>query len=479
MRVAIIHGYFLHDSGSAIYTRELARELTRAGHEVTLVCQEQRPQDFNFIDTAYELAAGNRSLSKRFKRQRRLAGSCRLVRPHIGGRLLTYVPGPFPGFTAVPFQEAATHAIDDYVAANVLALRTVCEAWPADFIQTNHLVMQPVIARRALEGRSPYVVTFHGSELNFSIRNDDRLVPYALEGLEGAAAVFALSQASLEDLAGFFLPHGLDLEGRARELPPGVDTARFSPDNDRAGLPEAVYQVLARAGSVAVFAGRLLWTKGFQYVVAALPLILAERPDFHLLVAGEGPMREAIDSLIDSLARGDYAAALDLLAAEPQLRPGEGYGEVLPPMSTADRDLYLRAAAALKDHVHFLGHVDHDRLAALLAAADVSLAPSVFPEAFGMVSIEALAAGALPVATYQTGLRTPLNAAAALLGDDALRNLRPGVPLTTAIAGEVLHLLAAYPTSDVLFRRRLHGLAKERFSWSVMAARMLEAAGEH
>ena len=47
MRVALVHGYFLHDSGSGIYVRELARSLVRLGHDVTLVCQERDPARYD------------------------------------------------------------------------------------------------------------------------------------------------------------------------------------------------------------------------------------------------------------------------------------------------------------------------------------------------------------------------------------------------------------------------------------------------
>lgn len=474
MRVTVVHGYFLHDSGSAIYTRELARELARAGHEVTLVCQEQHPESFGFIDSVYDLDTENLHVIEFMRRQSALNGSCRLVRPHLSGNLLTYVAGPFPGFTAVPFQEVETDQIESYINANTRALETVFDIWPPDLVQANHAIMQPLVVRRALAGRAPYVVTVHGSELNFSIKSDPRLVPYALEGLERATAVFALSDSSLEELREFADAHGMDLGSKAMELSPGVDTELFSPARDRSGLPESIFPLLDEAEKVLVFAGRLLWTKGLQYVVAGLPLILAQRPDLQLLVAGEGPMLIPILAFIDALGSGDFDKALELLTDEPQLRTEKDFGDVLPAMNTVERELYLEGSRSLGDHIHFLGHLSHDQLAGLFAAADISLAPSVFPEAFGLVSIEALAAGALPVATYQTGLKTPLNAVAALLVDDTLRNLRPGVALTTAIAGSVLHLLRAYPTRDRAFRQRLHSLVEDSFSWKVVADRMLE-----
>ena len=39
MRILIWHGYLLGGTGSNVYTRQLAREWSRGGHDVTVLCQ--------------------------------------------------------------------------------------------------------------------------------------------------------------------------------------------------------------------------------------------------------------------------------------------------------------------------------------------------------------------------------------------------------------------------------------------------------
>ena len=100
-RVTVVHGYFLHDSGSGTYVRELTRELVREGHDVTLVCQERSPDLCDFIDSVYVLDAANaRATPLGESRPPRYAGRCRLVRPNLDGRLLVYVEGPFQDSSA-------------------------------------------------------------------------------------------------------------------------------------------------------------------------------------------------------------------------------------------------------------------------------------------------------------------------------------------------------------------------------------------
>ena len=47
MRILLWHGYLLDGTGSNVYTRSLAREWSRAGHEVIVVSQEPDPDRYD------------------------------------------------------------------------------------------------------------------------------------------------------------------------------------------------------------------------------------------------------------------------------------------------------------------------------------------------------------------------------------------------------------------------------------------------
>src|SRR5215210_6519731 len=47
MRILLWHGYLLDGTGSNVYTRALAREWSRAGHEVVVFSQEPRPESYD------------------------------------------------------------------------------------------------------------------------------------------------------------------------------------------------------------------------------------------------------------------------------------------------------------------------------------------------------------------------------------------------------------------------------------------------
>src|SRR6185503_10384998 len=68
------------------------------------------------------------------------------------------------------------------------------------------------------------------------------------------------------------------------------------------------------------------------------------------------------------------------------------------------RGAYLAAAAPLRERVLLTGRLDHEELTELLPACAALAVTSTFPEAFGMVAVEAAACGALPVSAAHSGL---------------------------------------------------------------------------
>ncbi|WP_436537342.1 glycosyltransferase family 4 protein [Actinoplanes sp. HUAS TT8] len=105
-------------------------------------------------------------------------------------------------------------------------------------------------------------------------------------------------------------------------------------------------------GPLVSFAGRLVYEKGVQHLLAAAPALRARFPGLRLVIAGDGPYRKELE-----------------LLAEPW--------------------------------VTFAGFLTGHDLTALMAASDCYVVPSIY-EPFGMVALEAAAAGT-PVAVAATG----------------------------------------------------------------------------
>ena len=119
-----------------------------------------------------------------------------------------------------------------------------------------------------------------------------------------------------------------------------------------------------------------------------------------------GGARRSGEPLLFSFGRLEYEKGIqDLIAALPRIRrahPGTrlavaGTGTAAPMLVETARAHRVRRSVA------FLGHLPDDELAATLAAADAVVLPSRY-EPFGIVALEAAAAGAPLVASTAGGL---------------------------------------------------------------------------
>jgi glycosyltransferase involved in cell wall biosynthesis len=363
MRVLIFHGYMLRGTGSNIYNVNLAPALARLGHEVHLVCQD---------------------------REVKIPG-VQIHNPDIDGLLPVYVRDPYPGFKVKTFPEMTEAELDRYIDANVAAVQEVAaEAGGIDAALANHLVMGPSILARA--DIAPFAAKIHGSALEYTVKPHPRFLPYAYEGMEAAQGVLVGSAHTGESLWAA-LPDLPDLEAKTRLGPPGVDVEEFAPI-ERGRDP------------LVVFVGKLIVSKGVDLLLAAWPLVRAKHPGIRLQVAGFGAYEDGLRRLRTALDRGDLEAARAVAAAGWGLEGGEE--KPLPILSAFLADPppgYADAARAAAGSVEWLGRLEHDEVAALLPHAEALVMPSTFPEAFGMVAVEAASSGTLPVSAGHSGMR--------------------------------------------------------------------------
>ncbi|MGB3439717.1 MAG: glycosyltransferase family 4 protein [Actinophytocola sp.] len=182
-----------------------------------------------------------------------------------------------------------------------------------------------------------------------------------------------------------------------------------------AAVREARARYAPDGAPVIVYFGRLEWEKGVHDLVAALPKVRRAFPGTRLVVAGHGRQ----------------AAAL------------------------VDQSRKLR----VRRSVDFAGHLPDRALTALLVAADVVVLPSRY-EPFGIVALEAAAAGAPLVASTAGGL-----AELVVDGETGL-SVTPGD--VDAIAGAVRTVLAD-PASAARRARAAKARLATEFSWQGIA----------
>jgi glycosyltransferase involved in cell wall biosynthesis len=414
VKVLIFHGWLLRGTGSNVYNADLARALARLGHEVHLVCQERE---------APEMPPG-------------APGSVTIHNPDIGGLLPVFVRDTYEGFEVKTFGELTDAELERYIELNVEAVKGVVESLGGvDAALANHLIMAPVILRRAgLE----YALKVHGSDLSYTILPDlERFRPYAEEAVAGANGILVGSGHIAERLR--LAVDEPETNAKVRLGPPGVDVELFRPlgadelsgqvgevaerlrgigekppdgdgksptswDRDPLTAADAIEWYAEPGAPHVIFVGKLIVSKGVDLLLAAWPLVHREHPGARLLIVGFGAADAPLKAVVDGFAAGDLGPLRELAVKG---RGAEGGDEAPLPILTAflNRlpDGYQDAARAAAPDIRFSGRLEHDELPGPIAASDALVFPSTFPEAFGMVAAEAAAAGVLPVSAAHSG----------------------------------------------------------------------------
>jgi len=216
----------------------------------------------------------------------------------------------------------------------------------------------PVAILIGLLRRIPVVISLHGSDVYIA----EKIKPVgwvARWAFRRAAAITASSPdllqraqklgATTDPTHAVVIPYGADPAAfRAPEIPREVlrEQLGFLPDEN-----------------VLFCIGRLVYKKGFEYAIRALPLLLEKFPGIKLVIAGKGDLRAELEQ--------------------------------------------VALAAGVAPQVRFEGAVPHNRVAEYLAACDIFLLPSVVDDKGNVDGLpntlmEALAAGK-PVIASEVG----------------------------------------------------------------------------
>jgi glycosyltransferase involved in cell wall biosynthesis len=510
VRVLVFHGYLLRGTGSNVFNASLAGALTRLGHEVHLLSQDRHPRELEFVGAVGEWESG--ALQLEHVRDT----PCTVYRPDIGELLPVYVYDDYEGVTARLFPELTDDELATYIDANVHAVSDVIARARPDLALANHLIMGPLIVARALAGTGvPYAVQIHGSALEYTVRPHPRFLPYAREGIGAAAGVLVGSRHSAESL--WSVLDQIELRARTGFGSPGVDTDRFRPlpardavaqgrllaaalrsapqtqsarstfSRDRASGGRAVAKLAEQREQrlpLVAFVGKLILAKGIDLLLAAWPLVLAEVPQARLAVVGFGAYEEAARRLARALGERDLETVWALAHAGRREEGGQTrslrfLSAFLDGLEGADKhDAYLGAASYLPETVTFTGRLEHDELADLLPLFDALVVPSTFPEAFGMVAVEAAASGVLPISAGHSGLAEVSGRLAASLPEPAAELV--SFPLDEraieSLAQRVVRWLRADSALRDQVRARLPETIAAHYSWEQTARRVIDAA---
>lgn len=221
------------------------------------------------------------------------------------------------------------------------------------------------------------------------------------------------SQYMMEQITDiFWLP-----EDKVDVIPNGIDYGSFKSD---VSIDLYRKRYVPAGDKLVFFVGRLVYEKGVQTVIEAMPLIMNKVPNVTFVVAGSGPHLNELKSLVSA------------------------YG--------------------LDSKVKFTGHIDTDALCAFYKSADLTVVPSLY-EPFGMVVLESMAMGT-PTIVADTGGLSEI-----VVHEETGLKFEPGNP--DSLADAMLRVLDDNVLCERLTEDALAYMG-ETYNWDRIARRTLE-----
>jgi phosphatidyl-myo-inositol alpha-mannosyltransferase len=271
-----------------------------------------------------------------------------------GHEVLVLAPGDAPGahgHVHIIGRTFTTWA-NGSVAKISVSPRTLAElaremrAFSPDVVHV-HEPFAPAIGPKAvLSSPAPVVGTFHSYYSRETL--EGRLYTLAAPLLRPiwrrVSKRIAVSQAARHSAKGRLG------KGDVKILPNGVEVDRFADATPARDLPP---------GRKLLFVGRLEPRKGLPFAMRAFAQLAARYPDLSLIVVGDGPERHVVEQLPE----------------------------------------------AVRARVHMKGKVSYDALPTYHRASDIFISPATGAESFGIVLVEAMAAGLPIVASNIPGYR--------------------------------------------------------------------------
>lgn len=385
MRILIVTDYMREQGGIYTHIVNLQNGLRAQGHQVAVLCSKHpaTPE----IEGGYSFRA--------------------LTERGLGFRILQF-----------------------FNPVSALRMRSVIERFKPDLVHLHYIFNQasPSVIYVSAMMHIPVVLTIHGFEMvHFNRRIGNMLsYSYSISDIETGSIhemlfttylykwlKFKWYQVAFERVNAFLTPSkyaaGL-LSSRERTkayvVPHGIDLFEYEPVNN---------------WSTILYVGRLIEGKGVDTIINAMPDILRLRPDVKLNIAGDGPYRDVLRSMVTVLG--------------------------------------------LDQSVVFLGRVAHDEVETLLRDCTVFVVPSTRPETFAIAGMEALSMGRPIVASDIGAVREWL------VGSESCGILfEPGQ--AQQLAGGVEYLLSHVEEAEEIGKRAAR--KARQFGANAMTARTLD-----
>jgi glycogen(starch) synthase len=227
-----------------------------------------------------------------------------------------------------------------------------------DLVHGHDWLVAKAAAALAESAGVPYVTTIHATEHG---RHQGWVQDEPQAHIHGVERWMARRADAVIVCSYYMRGHVADIfdidERRIVVIPNGIDPSELRPAGDLRALRDKFAQPSEK---LVLFVGRLVYEKGFQLALDALPGVVERVENVRFLVAGSGTHEEELKAQSERLG--------------------------------------------LSAHGSFLGWIGDDVLHSLYRIADLCVVPSIY-EPFGLVALEAMASGCPCIVADTGGLR--------------------------------------------------------------------------
>ncbi len=527
MKIGIYHGYELTGSGSNEYTKYLAKTLSRKGHEVHVICREPASEKIDFISRAYEYTS--EGYSKLIFEKEYIQNKCFVHKlPDTTVKPVFLTDKQRQG-NVKSFVNLTDDELRQYHDLNKCIIENILKEHKFDILHANHLIYQPVAVYEACKKtNTPFIIYPHGSSIEYVVKPDKRYKKLAFDAIKECDGLIIGNQEVRDRIINLYPEYKEFILQKSQIVGVGVDTELFKPVEKMQRHNEISYllkkdlaggkkdgqtlELINRLNAGNIFAARDYWDKynhsmpdddikeklkkipwdknillfvgaltvgkGLQSLIIALTEIITRRPDTHLVIVGAGAYREVLEGLVYAISGAKKELLMELCFKGYDLDKNELKGEWTDVKKYLDWNIniIIENGSNLKEHVHFLGRLDHDNLKYIFPCSDIAVFPSVVPEAYPLVLMESLSNGVLPVVSYFSGFKDGIDELEQYLGRETVDKMKISInpeDRINTIVNNLLFLLENFNFDSS--SSKLRKIAVQNYDWRIRAEELVNA----
>ena len=270
MRILLITPFPLVASQSGIYTRDIARFFSSAGHEVLVVNFDNKETNYNESFRIKTIIFGNEESNVMFL--------CFTTHPH----------------TDLTFSTVTNTQLNNYIIFAREKIREIIKDFGPDIIHSQYLWISTELAGEVSQ-KIPLICTSFGNEPAAS-SEDPRYADYVKYAVDKARFIIAPSKQIEMQLRSAFHLDAIKLKLIYR----GYDDDVYKFIDENYDVYREYFGINEKCRHIVLFADQVNYMKGIDVFLKSAKNILEKRDDICFVIVGKGDFAKEIEALCES-----------------------------------------------------------------------------------------------------------------------------------------------------------------------------------